>query len=228
MVGPLERKCKRAVVRCIRERESLKAWYLVERIDCCLFVLQSKLWDANNEHLHQSVCMVQLAPELISTSRKATKQSWFNLDFFTRQQKPSVFVQWTSRGRVDGRTQLRSLMWSSVTWELVTMLHEVSFKSQSYQVTAQCLFSFDIRTVIWIVCKGDPTQQRIARNSLAGRPQLKCTCVLWTWSSWQCWWTRATHDRRTVFSRANVRPWRELTILRMDRVKLTLFALVGN
>ena len=43
-----------------------------------------------------------------------------------------------------------------------------------------------------------------------------------------CWRTRATHDRRTVFSRTNARPWRELINSEIDRVKLTLFASVGN
>ena len=43
-----------------------------------------------------------------------------------------------------------------------------------------------------------------------------------------CWRTRVTHDRRTVFSRTNARPWRELINSEIDRVKLTLFALVGN
>ena len=43
-----------------------------------------------------------------------------------------------------------------------------------------------------------------------------------------CWRTRVTHDRRTVFSRTNARPWRELINSEIDRVKLTLFTLVGN
>ena len=41
-----------------------------------------------------------------------------------------------------------------------------------------------------------------------------------------CWRTRV--QTNGLFWRTNARPWRELTILGIDRAKLTLFALVGN
>ena len=65
--------------------------------------------------------------------------------------------------------------------------------------------------------------------------------VLWgMWSRWDnmCvlqlfhWMvlanTRNAWQTNGLFWRTNARPWRELTILGIDRVKLTLFTLVGN
>ena len=40
--------------------------------------------------------------------------------------------------------------------------------------------------------------------------------------------TRNAWQTNGLFWRTNARPWRELTILGIDRVKLTLFTLVGN